>query len=33
MSKGGVHLVKIPVDYSENQKVLVDELRAKTCLL
>ena len=32
-AKGGVHLVEIPVDYSENQKVLVDELQAKTCLL
>jgi len=24
---GGVHLVVVPVDYSENQRVLVDELR------
>ena len=24
---GGVHLVSVPVDYSENQRVLVDELR------
>ena len=24
---GGVHLVTVPVDYSENQRVLVDELR------
>jgi acetolactate synthase-1/2/3 large subunit len=24
---GGVHLVAVPVDYSENQRVLVDELR------
>ncbi|HEV7383882.1 MAG TPA: thiamine pyrophosphate-dependent enzyme, partial [Phenylobacterium sp.] len=24
---GGVHLVAIPIDYSENQRVLVDELR------
>ena len=30
---GGVHVVDIPVDYSENQKVLVDELQAKVCLL
>ena len=28
-AEGGVHLVDIPVDYSENQKVLVDELQAK----
>jgi thiamine pyrophosphate-dependent acetolactate synthase large subunit-like protein len=26
---GGVHLVVVPVDYSENKRVLVDELRAK----
>ena len=32
-AEGGVHLVDIPVDYSENQKVLVDELQAKVCLL
>jgi acetolactate synthase I/II/III large subunit len=25
---GGVHLVAVPVDYSENMRVLVDELRA-----
>ena len=24
---GGVHLVTVPIDYSENAKVLVDELR------
>jgi acetolactate synthase-1/2/3 large subunit len=27
---GGVHLVAVPVDYSENTRVLVDELRAYT---
>jgi acetolactate synthase-1/2/3 large subunit len=26
--EGGVHLVVIPIDYSENVRVLVDELRA-----
>jgi acetolactate synthase I/II/III large subunit len=26
---GGVHLVVVPVDYSENKRVLVDELRAR----
>ncbi len=31
--EGGVHLVELPVDYSENQKVLVDELREKVCLI
>jgi acetolactate synthase-1/2/3 large subunit len=25
--KGGVHLVDVPIDYSENKRVLVDELR------
>ncbi len=31
--KGGVHLVDLPVDYSENNKVLVDMLRQKVCLV
>ena len=30
---GGVHLVDLPVDYSENQKVLIDELAAKVFLI
>ncbi|UWQ81622.1 acetolactate synthase large subunit (plasmid) [Leisingera sp. S132] len=30
---GGVHLIDVPVDYSENQRVLIDELSAKTCLI
>jgi acetolactate synthase I/II/III large subunit len=24
--RGGVHLVAVPIDYSENMRVLVDEL-------
>ena len=28
-AEGGVHLVTVPVDYSENTRVLVDELRAR----
>ena len=24
---GGVHLVAVPIDYSENKRVLVDELK------
>jgi len=28
-----VHLIEIPIDYSENEKVLLKELREKTCLL
>lgn len=27
---GGVHLVDVPIDYSENTRVLVDELRNRT---
>ena len=30
---GGVHLIDVPVDYSENQKVLIEELSKKVCLL
>jgi acetolactate synthase-1/2/3 large subunit len=26
---GGVHLVVVPIDYSENTRVLVDELRER----
>lgn len=29
----GVHLVDIPVDYSENESVLLQELKEKTCIL
>ncbi len=29
----GVHLLEVPVDYSENERVLIEELRAKTCVL
>ena len=32
-NQGGVHLIDVPVDYSENQKILIDELAAKTCLI
>lgn len=30
---GGVHLIDIPIDYSQNEKVLIEELKAKACLL
>ena len=30
---GGVHLVDVPVDYSENNRVLIDELKQKTCVI
>ena len=28
--EGGVHLIAVPVDYTENIRVLVDELRSST---
>ncbi|HSR02375.1 MAG TPA: acetolactate synthase large subunit [Methylophilaceae bacterium] len=31
--KGGVHLIDLPVDYSENTKVLIDELRERICVI
>lgn len=30
-AEGGLHLVDLPVDYSENQRVLIDELAEKLC--
>lgn len=32
LNKPGVHLLEVPVDYSENEKVFFEELRTKTCL-
>lgn len=32
-TKGGVHLVEVPVDYTENKRVLIDELAEKICLI
>lgn len=29
----GVHIIDLPIDYSENNKVLYDELKNKSCLL
>jgi acetolactate synthase-1/2/3 large subunit len=29
----GVHIIDVPVDYSENEKVLIQELQEKVCLL
>ena len=29
----GVHLIEVPIDYSENEKVFLEELKRKTCLL
>lgn len=33
VNSSGVHLIEVPVDYSENEKVLTEELSSKTCLL
>lgn len=33
LAAGGVHLIDLPVDYAENKKVLIDELKEKVCLL
>ena len=33
VTAGGLHLVEVPVDYSENNKVFLDELKAKVCLV
>ncbi len=30
---GGVHLIDAPVDYSENKRVLIDELAARVCMV
>ena len=32
-SKPGFKLLEVPVDYSENEKVLIDELKSRTCVL
>ena len=32
-SEGGVHVIEVPIDYSENKKVFLEELKQKTCLL
>jgi acetolactate synthase-1/2/3 large subunit len=32
-TSGGVHLVEAPIDYTENKRVLIDELTERTCRL
>ncbi len=32
-AEGGVHVVEAPIDYSENQRVLIDELAERACKL
>jgi acetolactate synthase-1/2/3 large subunit len=29
----GINLIEVPIDYSENDRVLTRELKSKTCLL
>jgi len=31
--EGGVHLIELPVDYSDNTRVLIDELKEKACVI
>ncbi len=31
--KGGVHLIEVPVDYSENEALFIQRLKKKTCIL
>jgi acetolactate synthase-1/2/3 large subunit len=31
--RGGVHLIIVPVDYSENQRVLIDELKSRSAAI
>jgi acetolactate synthase-1/2/3 large subunit len=31
--QSGVHVIEVPVDYSENEKVFLEELKNKTCLI
>ena len=33
LNEPGIHLIEVPVDYSENEKVFLEELKNKTCLL
>ncbi len=33
LNSDGVHLLEVPVDYSENRRVLTEELRQKVCLV
>jgi len=33
LKQPGLHLIEVPVDYSQNEKVFFQELRDKTCLL
>jgi acetolactate synthase-1/2/3 large subunit len=32
-AEGGVHLIEVPIDYSENEKVFLEALSQKTCII
>ena len=32
-NEGGVHLIEVPIDYSENEAVFLEELKKRTCIL
>ncbi len=33
LDSSGLHLIEVPVDYTQNEKVFIDELKSKTCIL
>ena len=33
LDSSGVHLIEVPIDYTQNEKVFIDELKSKTCIL
>ncbi|OGH65233.1 MAG: acetolactate synthase [Candidatus Magasanikbacteria bacterium RIFCSPHIGHO2_01_FULL_41_23] len=33
LNQSGVHIIEVPIDYSENERVLTNELRDKACLI
>lgn len=33
LSMPGVHIIDVPVDYSENERILINQLQEKTCIL
>lgn len=33
LAADGVHVIEVPIDYSENERVFLEELKSKTCIL
>jgi acetolactate synthase-1/2/3 large subunit len=33
LGKSGVHVIDVPIDYRENERVFIEELRKKTCII